>query len=971
MAVVSRTLKRPMPDTEGSPGQQRLIAELAAQENDEERLRLVARHPELNQRELVAALCDRAVALLRVNLDQASRLVQVAREIAEHIDDDHSRARSHRASANLSMFQKDFRSALKNYELALETFERTGDEHQSAITRTSALHSLCHLGRFDQAFEWAATARRTFLRCGDRLRLARLESNLGTILSRQDRFQEALERYRSAYEELLQVGTPRDVGASLRNIAVSLQDSNEFQAALEAYGQARTYCSRHNLPLLVLEVDYNIAYLHYLRGEYARAIRLFEQNRKSCERFGDPHHEALCDLDQSEIYLELNMPAEAAHLAERGRRGFEKLGMRYEVAKCLTNLAIARSRQGETLEAIRLFGEARAIFVHDRNEVWTAMIDFYRSRLVHQTGELEKAYRLVEAASLAFTRASLPSRVALCDIHKACLSLESGQPEQARRCCAAALERVRSLGLPALEHQAWVVSGRTEEELGHPSRALVAYREAEATLERLRSHLQTDELKTSFLADKQEVYQSLVWLTLENDAEADWRSVFTNVEKAKSRSLADLLAFRATEMPARSGEDSEVVERLRRLRQELNPYYRQIDRKLAENNERSRRQLEKLRRLCRKKEDEVLRALREVRSVDAELSSLQQGTVIALETIQSQIPENAILIEYYFARGTVYACVVGRRTIEIIAVSSAERVRELHRYLQHQLSKLLIGRDYAERFGETLLRSTETYLRELYQELLLPLASSLDGCHHLIVVPHDVLHFVPFHALHDGDHHLIDRFSISYAPSASVFYLCRAKEAPTTQRSLVLGVDDERAPRIRQEAQTVAGILPGVLLLLGRDATEENLRRYGAQSRIIHLATHGYFRRDSPMFSAIQLASSRLSLFDFYDLELAAELVVLSGCGTGLSEVTAAEELVGLVRGLLYAGARSVLVTLWDVNDDSTTRFMASFYQHQQAGLRPAEALRTAMRELRETHPHPYHWAPFVLVGEPGETHSA
>jgi len=119
------------------------------------------------------------------------------------------------------------------------------------------------------------------------------------------------------------------------------------------------------------------------------------------------------------------------------------------------------------------------------------------------------------------------------------------------------------------------------------------------------------------------------------------------------------------------------------------------------------------------------------------------------------------------------------------------------------------------------------------------------------------------------------------------------------------------------------------------------------------------------MFSSIRLSDSLLSLFDLYQLRLPAELVTLSGCGTGLNVVVGGDELLGLVRGLLYAGALSVLVTLWDVNDQSTAEFMKWFYQHLRATPNKALALQRAMRDLRQAYPHPYYWAPFVLVGKP------
>jgi len=179
-----------------------------------------------------------------------------------------------------------------------------------------------------------------------------------------------------------------------------------------------------------------------------------------------------------------------------------------------------------------------------------------------------------------------------------------------------------------------------------------------------------------------------------------------------------------------------------------------------------------------------------------------------------------------------------------------------------------------------------------------------------------------------------------------------------------MGVPDPGTPHITQEVKQVAASLPQAQVFLGEDASEARLREIGHSSRFIHIATHGLFRYDNPMFSSIQLGTSRLSLFDLFQLDLGAELVTLSGCGTGLNVVEGGDELIGLVRGLLYAGARSALVTLWDVNDRSTAGFMKAFYDRLQEGSDRAVALQQAMLATREVEPHPYHWAPFVLVGE-------
>jgi CHAT domain-containing protein len=289
-------------------------------------------------------------------------------------------------------------------------------------------------------------------------------------------------------------------------------------------------------------------------------------------------------------------------------------------------------------------------------------------------------------------------------------------------------------------------------------------------------------------------------------------------------------------------------------------------------------------------------------------------------------------------------------------------VRNLIRLLQFQLSKFRLGPQYSGTFHKPLLEGTEVHLQELYLEVFAPLRPRLEA-RHLVVVPHDVLHYLPFHALLDGKRHLIESFTVSYAPSAAIFALCQAKSAKS-QGSLILGVPDPQTPHILKEVQSVAAILREPELFLGASASLATLQERGPRSRIVHIATHGYFRQDNPMFSGIRLGDSYLNLYDLYQLRLPVELVTLSGCATGLNVVTAGDELLGLVRGLLSAGAQTLLLTLWDVHDRSTAEFMKLFYRRFRRHGHKALALQGAMLELRERCPHPYYWAPFILVGK-------
>ena len=140
-------------------------------------------------------------------------------------------------------------------------------------------------------------------------------------------------------------------------------------------------------------------------------------------------------------------------------------------------------------------------------------------------------------------------------------------------------------------------------------------------------------------------------------------------------------------------------------------------------------------------------------------------------------------------------------------------------------------------------------------------------------------------------------------------------------------------------------------------------RRQAPGHRFLHLSTHGSFRRDNPLFSAIQLSDGWMNTMDLQGIALDADLVALSACSSGATVSVGGDEQLGLIRAFLSAGARNLLVSLWNISDNSTTEFMRLFYTQVAADVPMQDALRQAMLEIRLLYPHPYHWAPFILVG--------
>ena len=509
------------------------------------------------------------------------------------------------------------------------------------------------------------------------------------------------------------------------------------------------------------------------------------------------------------------------------------------------------------------------------------------------------------------------------------------------------------------------MKGQIEQAAGRPARAFEAYQQAQTFLETLRSSLRGEELKIAFMKNKLEVYEGLVDLSLTRAGDGGGiAEAFAYVEQAKSRSLQELLLRAATPVVPHVAGKSELVRRVSDLREELNWYYHRIEAEQMAPEERTAERIEGLQSEVRAHESELLRVLRELPAAESESLELLAPVSLPLEEIRRTLPADAMIVEYFRVGARLLAFLVTRDRLEVVPVALVPRVQHILRLLQFQLAWARPGAADASTVSrEPSLAATQSHLSDLYRELVAPLRSRLDAAH-LIFVPHSLLHYVPFHALHDGQRHLIDSFSISYAPSATIYALCQRRAPTTEQSSLVLGVPDAQTPFILDEARSVAARLPGAELYVGAEATEQVLREKGAGRRFLHIAAHGFFRPDNPMFSGIRLGDSYLTLYDLYNLKLPAELVTLSACVTGLNVIAAGDELLGLARGLFRAGAASLLLTLWEVPDQSTAEFMTGFYDRAVTATNRAAALREAVLELRERHPHPLHWAPFVLMGK-------
>lgn len=943
-----------------------LLPQLTGLEDEAQRHQFLARHPDLVHQATVEHLAPLVVKQIRVDAREALYVAETLLLIARRLEDQENVALALRAKANALHARGENRAAVDHHLQAYETYVVRGNRMEAARTLSSSIQPLILLGEYDRAFLAAQEAKRIFADLNEPKRIANLENNIGNIFHRQDRFGDALEHYDRAYKALAQYEEWEHAAIALSNMAMCLISLNDFSRSRKCYTEARELCVQHNMPRLRDQADYNIAYLHYFRGEYNRAIEMLLSTQRACESSGDLYHHTLCHLDLSEIYLELNLSQEAEQRAVEASLGFQKLEMRYEAAKALANRGIAYGQQGKTKQALDCFLKARELFAEEKNTIWPWLLDLYQAVLLFRDSRFQEARACCLGAANFFDGAVLSGKAVLTHLLLARIALNLGEITTGADEVGVALGKISDIETPVLIYEVQVVLGHVASLRGEYSSAKASYQRARQILETLRARLQGEELKISFVKNRLEVYEGLVNLYLTTGGQGISREeVFSCMEAAKSRSMMEMI-FRTgdTLRPPEEAENSQF-RKIHDLRAELNWYYHRIEFEQLRPEGMSRERIERLQTEVYSCEQVLAKAQRNLPHNQWSNGEPQDPTEFCLKEIQSSIPAETALIEYYSTGDDLLAAVITENDLTIEPVGSLIEAEHWLQLLRFQLSKFQMGVDYTSHLEAPLLSATLGHLESLHDQLIRPLRSLLRA-RHLVFVPHGPLHFLPFHALQSDGEFVGDRYSVSYAPSASIFAWCQRKTTPERQSSLILGIADAQAPQIQAEVECVAALLPDANLYLGAEASSRVLREKGSEASLVHIATHGMYRHDNPMFSGIRLSDGYLNLYDLYRLRLNANLVTLSGCATGMNFVAAGDELLGLERGLFYAGAACLLLSLWDVHDQTTAELMQEFYrQYIQTGDM-ATSLQKATRCLREQHPHPYFWAPFVLVGKIG-----
>jgi CHAT domain-containing protein len=449
-------------------------------------------------------------------------------------------------------------------------------------------------------------------------------------------------------------------------------------------------------------------------------------------------------------------------------------------------------------------------------------------------------------------------------------------------------------GPDAAYHRLWALDGLAQARLaaGDRAGAIDAYQKALTAADDVRAQFRSEEFKTGFFGDVQQIFDRAVTVLVEA---GEGTAAFEVSEKSRARALQDLVRGRIT---AKAGA--------------------------------------------------------------ATLADPVRGTVSAAG-IASRMPEGTALAEYHVTDTRTFVWVVRHSGVKTISLAlGRDALREDVRLFRDSIRR---------RAADADARGAR-----LHQSLVEPLG--LSPGESLVIIPHGALHYLPFQALRGPGGYLVEERVLSTAPSASTLAALLARDRGSRQLVLALGNPDLGSPGLAlpgadREVRQIKEFYPQAEIYTGKDASKERLLARAPESQVLHIGAHADIDEIDPLYSIIRLAGTAtrpgdVEAHEIYQLNLSkVKLTTLSACDSGLGRVSRGDELWGFTRSFFGAGTSTLVVSLWPVEDISTSLLMAKFYE----GLReatPPRALRAAqLTVLRKAeYHHPFFWAAFTVVGD-------
>jgi CHAT domain-containing protein len=690
------------------------------------------------------------------------------------------------------------------------------------------------------------------------------------------------------------------------------------------------------------------------------ALGYYEQALTIWAKFKEPTHEAPILMQMGRLYDQLGDMPKARESFLKSIAIWQSLGNRAREAEVTVYLGWATAEEGD---ALRHFNRAAGLWRAENKPEWEAsalvFVSLIQAHLRLRREALDTLSRIALLSEGAGADA-IARRNGHLDYYTGLAYRLLNDHPQAMKHWQRSVDTAKAREEHAEASQTLALMGKSCEAEGEPQKALAHYLESIAVREKVIEGARVDEIKILLAEQSADAYERAVLLAFKL---GDHAQAFELSERARARALLDQLGNNRINL--RHGLSTELVEREQALRLEVAALQRQLGsgRVMPVTQQPSAEATRALAGRLAVRRQEYVNLLARLKASNPEYAALRTIDPVSLKSLQALIGAGTTLVSYFVTPEKSLAFVITRDSFRAVELCPGGRCVS-GRELKDAVTRF---RDFAE-----LSDPHPPSLRKLYGWLVEPVKQHLRTAT-VCVIPHGVLHYLPFAALSSGDGFLGEHYGIYYLPSASVLPFIRRKPDAADSLLAVAQSSVEGFPLLRHAEETAQKIAEryNTQALTGSAATETAFRARAPRARSLFLAAHGRMDPSSPLFSSIFLAPDEkndglLEVHEVYELDLReADNVVLSGCQTQLGELSRGDEVVGLNRAFLYAGTPTVIASLWSVREVQTGEMMMSFYEGRSRGMSKAVALQRAQSLVRASHPHPYYWAAFVLTGAP------
>jgi CHAT domain-containing protein/Tfp pilus assembly protein PilF len=866
----------------------------------------------------------------------------------------------------------NFDEALEAYEVALIQFQSTNNRLGEGLALNNIGDVYRIQGQYDEALKYyeqaLAIARDIDNRASEGITL----NNIATVYGDQGFYDEALKYYEQALAIARDIDDRASEGITLNNIGGIYRSQGRFEDAIHHYQQALTIMRESNDRMGEGTVLNNIGEIHQFRGRYHTALNHYLQALNIHREVSNRAMEGVTLTNIGVIYHSQGRFEDAIHHYQQALTIMRKIDNQVGESDVLNNIGMVYASREDYTEALEYYEQALAI-----NPEVGVKYSVSNSITLSNIGAIYVDQNRYDDALEHFQQTLAIMRevdnrtgegIVLNNI--GVVYRAQGRYDKALEYYQQALAIQREVGDQAGEGTTLTNIGWVYFDQANYDDALDYYQQALNVLEDVRATAGTDEARAGFISAIEEqtsIYDATVIAAYNLD---EFATAFNTSERGRARTFLDALSTGQVQLA--DNEASELLERESTLyaeRQAVQDALAQARAADPPNDD----LIADLEADLEQLHADYAAVQEDIAAQGDQLAALVPGrsAVPGLSEIQAALDADTTLLSYWVTEEQTFAFIVTQDALEVVELEVTQ-------------DDLLDRVEALRRFSD-LGEPHPAAAVELHEMLIAPVTEHLTTPT-LAIVPHDVLHYLPFAGLSDGERFLVDDYTLTLLPSASSLLHIQQNTGNELTAPLVLGnpaTDNVGLDSLRfaeDEAETIAGLFDSTPLL-GEAATEAEVRDGATAAGILHIAAHGAFEQAAPLESTLYLTpdgddDGRLTVREIYALDLQqADLVVLSACETQIDDtgivhgqlsVDSGDEIIGLTRAFFYAGTPSVVSTLWRVDDESSALLMERFYTHLHDGMGKSEALRQAQMDVREQHPNPYYWAGYVLSGDGG-----